>query len=76
MDELEQLKLLAGVNEYKGLQPVTLENISHTASALRQKERELGLKPGDQDWFKLWFTLPYFNGSVDSKFRTFRGRKK
>lgn len=76
MDDLEQLKRLAGVYDYKGLQPVSLENISHTASAIRKKERDLGLKPGDQDWFKLWFTLPHFNGSVNSKFTTFRGRKK
>jgi hypothetical protein len=73
MDELEQLRRLAGVNEFKGLRPVNLENISHTAAAIRKKEKELNLKPGDQDWFKLWFTLPYLTGSVNSKFR---GRKK
>lgn len=70
---IDELKKLAGVNEYKGLQPVNLENISHTANALKQKERDLGLKPGDPDWFKLWFTLPHMTGSVQSKFR---GRKK
>jgi hypothetical protein len=73
MDELEQLRRLAGVNEFKGLKPVNLENISHTAAAIRKKERELNLKPGDADWFKLWFTLPHLTGSVNSKFR---GRKK
>jgi hypothetical protein len=73
MDEIAQLKRLAGVNEYRGLQPVNIENISHTAAAIRRKERELGIKPGDKDWFKLWFTLPHLTGSVNSKFR---GRKK
>lgn len=73
MDEIDQLRKLAGVNEFKGLQPVNLENISHTAAAIRKKERELNLKPGDADWFKLWFTLPHLTGSVNSKFR---GRKK
>ena len=73
MDELDQLRKLAGVNEFRGLQPVNLENISHTASAIRKKEKELGLKPGDKGWFKLWFTLPHLTGSVNSKFR---GRKK
>ncbi len=73
MDELEQLRRLEGVNEFKGLKPVNLENISHTAAAIRKKERELNLKPGDADWFKLWFTLPHLTGSVNSKFR---GRKK
>lgn len=73
MDELEQIRKLAGVSEYKGFQPVNFENISHTAAAIRKKERDLKLKPGDADWFKLWFTLPHLTGSVNSKFR---GRKK
>ena len=34
------------------------ENISHTAQALKDKEKKLGLKPGDPGWFKLWFDLP------------------
>ena len=45
--------------------------MSHTATALKQKERKLGLKPGDPDWFKLWFSRPYLQGSLG-----FRGRKK
>jgi len=72
--DLEELKRLAGVNEPQPWQnTVSLENISHTANELKQKERELGLKPGDADWFKLWFSLPHMTGSVNSKFR---GRKK
>jgi hypothetical protein len=51
----------------------SVENISHTAQALKDKEKELGLRPGDPDWFKLWFSLPHMTGSVQSKFR---GRKK
>ena len=34
------------------------EKISHTAQALKDKEKKLGLKPGDPGWFKLWFNLP------------------
>lgn len=70
---IEDLKKLAGIHGYQGLQPVNLENISHTAAAIKKKERDLGLKPGDADWFKLWFNLPYLTGSLASKFR---GRKK
>jgi len=70
--DLEELKRLAGVNEPQPWQnTVSLENISHTANELKQKERELGLKPGDPDWFKLWFSLPYMTGQP-----SFRGRKK
>ena len=48
------------------------ENISHTATELRRKERQLGLKPGDNEWFKLWFRRPYLQGA----YKGFRGRKK
>ena len=27
-------------------------------------KRELGLRPGDPDWFKLWFSRPYMTGPV------------
>ena len=71
--DIADLKKLAGIPEYKGQRPVTAEdiNISHTATALKQKERELGLKPGDSEWFKLWFGRPYMQGVTG-----FRGRKK
>ena len=74
MDELSQIVKLAGVNEYKGYQEYTLENMSHTATELKQKKREMGIKPGDQEWFKLWFSLPYMmNQNMPNGFR---GRSK
>jgi hypothetical protein len=39
------------------------ENMSKTATAIRRKEHELGLEPGDEDWFKLWFTRPFLSGA-------------
>ena len=67
--DLGTLKKLAGIDSKTS----TVEdyNVSHTATALKQKERKLGLKPGDPDWFKLWFRRPYLQGS-----NGFRGRKK
>jgi len=44
--------------------------MTHTAQALKDKERKLGIKPGDPEWFKLWFSRPYLSGPVQ-----FRGRK-
>ena len=38
--DIERLKELAGVNEYKGYTPYTLENISKTAGEKRKIERE------------------------------------
>jgi hypothetical protein len=69
---IAELKRLAGIDTAKP-QAETTENMSHTAQALKDKERKLGIKPGDADWFKLWFSKPYMTGSVDTKFR---GRKK
>ena len=40
-------------------------------SIFKKKEKKLGLKPGDKDWFKLWFSLPYMSGAP----KGFRGRK-
>ena len=70
MDELEYIKKLAGVNEFKGYSEYTLENISKTAGEKRKIEREKDIKPGDNEWFKLWFSLPHMTGGG------FRGRKK
>jgi len=70
MDELDYIKKLAGVNEFKGYTEYTLENMSQTATALKQKERDENIKPGDKEWFELWFSKPYMTG------HTFRGRTK
>jgi len=71
--DIADLQHLAGIkNKFTGYSEYTLEeNPSETATALKQKEREMGLKPGDADWFKLWFSKPYMTGTVQ-----FRGRKK
>ena len=69
---IEELKRLAGVNEYKGYTEYKIdENPSLTAAKLKARQDKLGLKPGDPDWFKLWFSKPYMTGPVQ-----FRGRKK
>lgn len=71
-DSIEELKRLAGVNEFKGYSEYKIdENPSETATELKKKERELGLKPGDAEWFKLWFNKPYMTGQP-----SFRGRKR
>ena len=75
MDELEYIKKLAGVNEFKGYTEYTLENISDAANANRKKERELNIRPGDKEWFELWFGLPKMHGQTNMP-QGFRGRKK
>jgi len=70
--DLDTLKRLAGINEFKGYSEYHIdENPSETAAELKKKEKRLNLKPGDKDWFKLWFSKPYMTGVPQ-----FRGRKK
>jgi len=73
MDDLDAIKRLAGVNNPRAPmnQSEVIENMSYTATALKQKERELGIKPGSQEWFDLWFSLPAMQGTSG-----FRGRRK
>ena len=73
MDELDYIKKLAGVNEFKGYTPYE-ENISHTGTEKRKIEREKNVQPGTEDWFKLWFSRPYWKGQEFPQ--GFRGRKK
>ena len=68
-NDLNNLKKLAGINELSGYTEYSLENMSKTADKLRKKEKKLGIKPGDPEWFDLWFSKPYMTG------HTFRGRK-
>ena len=43
--------------------------MSKTANELKKKEKKNNIKPGDKEWFELWFSKPYMTGA------TFRGRK-
>lgn len=62
MDELERIKRLAGINEFKGYTPYEGSNISVTGTEKKRIERERNVQPGTQEWFKLWFSLPYWKG--------------
>ena len=72
MDDIKTLQRLAGRGQFQGYTPFQVdENPSITATAVRKKEKEMGVKPGDKEWFKLWFSKPYMTGTPK-----FRGRKK
>ena len=71
MDELERIKQLAGVNEFKGYTEYTLENISDAAASNVKQMKSKNIKPGDKE---LWFGLPKMTG--ENMPRGFRGRKK
>lgn len=62
IDEIDQLKRLAGINEFKGLQPYGGSNISITGNEKGQLMKKHNIKPGTPQWFKLWFSQPYLTG--------------
>ena len=74
MDELAEIIKLAGVNEYKGYTEYTLENISDAAQSNVKQMKSKNIKPGDKEWFELWFGLPKMTG--ENMPAGFRGRKK
>ena len=73
MDEIQQLKMLAGIGnrpmmqEYKGHEG---SNISLTGNEKGQLMKQHNIKPGTEEWFRLWFTLPYLTNTspLDPKF--------
>lgn len=62
MSELNELKKLAGITEFKGYQPYEGSNISITGNEKRQLEKKYNIQPGTPEWFQLWFSLPYLTG--------------
>ena len=72
--DIATLQRLAGINEYKGYTPYVGSNISVTGTEKRRIEREKNLRPGDENWFKLWFSRPYWKGQEYPP--GLRGRKK
>ena len=62
MDELDQIKKLAGINEFRGYRPYGGSNISITGNEKGELMKKNNIKPGTDEWFKLWFSLPYLTG--------------
>ena len=70
MDDLDQLRLLAGIGnravmqEYKGFPG---SNISVTGNEKGELMRQHDIRPGTDEWFRLWFSLPYLTGETPVK---------
>ena len=60
--DIQTLKRLAGINEFKGYQPYEGSNISITGNEKGELMKKHNIKPGTQEWFKLWFSKPYMTG--------------
>ena len=65
MDDLQQIKLLAGIGnravmqEYRGFAG---SNISVTGNEKGELMKKHDIRPGTEAWFKLWFSKPYLTG--------------
>ena len=65
MDELQRLKTLAGIGnravmqEYRGFAG---SNISVTGNEKGELMKQHDIRPGTEEWFKLWFSKPYLTG--------------
>jgi hypothetical protein len=62
MDSIEELRVLAGINnrplftEYKGPPG---SNISVTGNEKGELMRKHDIRPGTEEWFKLWVSKPW-----------------
>ncbi len=59
MDELDHLKQLAGITNSPA---AAIENISYTAAEKTAYMKKHDIRPGTDEWFKLWFAKPYLTG--------------
>lgn len=57
IDSIDDLKRLAGINENS-----YGEETSEYATNLGQIQRERNIRPGTDEWFKLWFAKPLLTG--------------
>jgi hypothetical protein len=62
MDELDQIKKLAGIDKFKDFQPYGGSNISITGNEKGELMKKNDIRPGTDEWFKLWFSKPYLTG--------------
>lgn len=75
MNEIDQIKRLAGITEFTGYQPWGGSNISVTGNEKGEIMKQKNIKPGTEDWFKLWFTIPGMTGPL-AQTSGFRSRKR
>ena len=60
---IEDLQHLAGIkNQFTWLTTYVPENMSVTGTEKAQIQRKKNIKPGTNEWFKLWFSQPHLTG--------------
>lgn len=70
-DPIHEIKALAGLgglggearlHEYRAQQMSYGETFGQAGQEKSEIMRKKNIKPGDPEWFKLWFSLPYMTG--------------
>ena len=64
IDEITKLKILAGIIDAEGnrVDGTDESNISIIGSEKGAYQRKHNVKPGTDEWFKLWFAKPKLTG--------------
>ena len=57
VDSLEELRKLAGVDSVSYGEETSIQGTN-----LGQIQRERNIRPGTDEWFKLWFAKPHLTG--------------
>lgn len=58
MDELDLIKLLAGVKKESSIE----ESDQYSAAKKSKFMKDNNIKPGTKEWFQLWFAKPKLTG--------------
>jgi hypothetical protein len=61
MEDIERLKKLAGIDK-PGEESSMGENLSYVGTAKSQYQKKHNIRPGSDEWFKLWFAMPKLTG--------------
>jgi hypothetical protein len=70
MDDIQQLKLLAGIGNRAVMQTYQGypgSNISVTGNEKGELMKTHNIRPGTDEWFRLWFSKPYLTGETPIK---------
>jgi hypothetical protein len=59
---LDELQALSGIYPASKQKPLSGSNISVTGNEKAQLMKKHNIKPGTDDWFRLWFAMPTLTG--------------
>ncbi len=60
--DLDELRKLSGISDKKTINTDIGSNISITGMEKANLMKKHNIKPGTEEWFRLWFSLPFMTG--------------